>query len=240
MGRWWPILHCILWISQCVFKRIKLVLAQKSVSASCRGSDSDLVAIHVCGGLSLQTFLLSRGPATQQEQIRHWGWFPLLLGHENLFQRLWCLSLETMSLCRAKWARIPSLDTADPAYGAAWSSERWSDAVPPVFGGRRRCRFSNLQTKNKTGTRFIDDQGVVGPSLHCCSNQKLTADGLSEQKQAIALALLHTGLSIKAACIRLEWWGDEGGSFGRNCSPNGRSAQCHCLWRVQYVKKRSN
>lgn len=48
---------------------------------------------------------------------------------------------------------IPSVDAADPAYGAAWSSERRSDAVPPVFGGRRRCRFSDLriQTKQEPG-----------------------------------------------------------------------------------------
>lgn len=46
-----------------MFKRIK------SVSASCRGSDSDLVSVHVCGGLSLQTILLSRVPATQQAQM---------------------------------------------------------------------------------------------------------------------------------------------------------------------------
>lgn len=38
-----------------------------------------------------------------------------------------------------------SLNTADPAQGAAWSSEGWTHAVPPVFGGRGRCRFSYLQ-----------------------------------------------------------------------------------------------
>lgn len=54
-----------------------------------------------------------------------------------------------------------------------------------------------------TGTSFIDDRRVSDPSLPCYRAQKSTADGLSERNQAITLALLHTGLSIKAACITL-------------------------------------
>lgn len=46
------------------------------------------------------------------------------------------------------WLIIPSLNTADPAYGAAWSSEGWTHAVPPVFGGRGWCRLSYLQTQS--------------------------------------------------------------------------------------------
>lgn len=157
-SRWWPILQCILWISQCVFKRIK------SVSASCRGSDSDLVPVHVCRGLSLQAFLLSRGPATQQAQITRHSRFSLVKRHhDNLFQRLWCLSMETMSLFPAQWATIPSLDAADPAYGAAWSSERWSNAVPPVFGGRRWCRFSDLWTKTKREPSLLMTEEYLVP-----------------------------------------------------------------------------
>lgn len=45
------------------------------------------------------------------------------------------------------WLIIPPLSTADPAYGAAWSSEGRAHAVSPVFGWRRRCRLSNLKKK---------------------------------------------------------------------------------------------
>lgn len=55
-------------------------------------SDADLVPVHVSGGLSLQTFLLSRGPATQQAQINRTeadSRFSLVMRHhENVFPRL--------------------------------------------------------------------------------------------------------------------------------------------------------
>lgn len=97
------------------------------------------------------------------------------------------------------------------------------------------CKQKKPKTIN--GTSFIDDRRVSDPSVPCYRAQKSTADGLSEQNQAITLALLHTGLSIKAACITLARSGDEGGSFGRNCSSGRRSARCHCPWRMPYVNR---
>lgn len=51
------------------------------------------------------------------------------------------------SVMWSTWLIIPPLSTADPAYGAAWSSEGRAHAVSPVFGRRGRCRLSNLKKK---------------------------------------------------------------------------------------------
>lgn len=166
--RWWPILHCILWISQCVFEWIKSVLAWTQWVQAATVQTWIWYPFISAEGFRSKLFFSPAGlqhNKHKQHTEADLRFFSIMKHHENIFTSwLWCLSLETMILFRTQWATIPSLDAADPAYGAAWSSERWSNAVSPIFGGRWWCRFSNLQTKSKTGTRFIDDWGVSCPS----------------------------------------------------------------------------
>lgn len=156
------------------------------------------------------------------------------------------------------WLIIPSLNAADPAYGAAWPSEGWAHAVSPVFGGRGRCRLSYLQKQfahqnfNRSSYRWVHDARVPVAqgeaqcqclkSLHfkrdCADHspwdfgywwtEPAVHDAL--QDRAFILVLLYTELSIKAAVIMLAW-GGERELFERNGTLNSRSTQCHCAWR---------
>lgn len=58
------------------------------------------------------------------------------------------------------------------------------------------------QRKQKQEPCLSTTEKCLVPALPRCSGQKSTADGLSEQDQAITLALLHAGFSIKA-CVTL-------------------------------------
>lgn len=62
--------------------------------------------------------------------------------------------------------------------------------------------FPICKQKAKQEPGLLTTEECLVP-LPCYSDQKSTADGLSEPNQPIALALLHAGLSIKAACIML-------------------------------------
>lgn len=58
------------------------------------------------------------------------------------------------------------------------------------------------QRKQKQEPCLSSSEEYLVPLCPRCSGQESTADGLSERNQAIALALLHAGLSIEA-CITL-------------------------------------